>query len=175
VRVHQGKDTERAGMNDFVLKPFVPRELRRCIARHLTGLASDNSTPDTPRSMPDDTTSAPIDLTHLRQQTDHDAEFLRTMIDLTMAQLREGRATLTEAHEAKDWTAARFTAHKLKSTANTVGAAPLATALADIEDHILEDEYRQADALLESVPTQIQNVLDALQDALPEEPMTMDA
>ncbi|NBC16290.1 MAG: PAS domain S-box protein [Bacteroidetes bacterium] len=175
VRVHQGKDTERAGMNDFVLKPFVPRELRRCIARHLTSRPSDDTTPNSARPMPDEPTTAPIDLTYLRQQTDHDATFLRTMIDLTMAQLREGRATLTEAHETNDWATARFTAHKLKSTANTVGAAPLARVLADVEDRILEDEYRRADALLETVPTQIQNVMDALQAALPEEPMAMDA
>ena len=118
---------EAAGMNDVILKPFDPVQLRRRIARYLPA--------DRPTNRQLTSTAIPerpadrerlYDLSLLRETGSNQPAFLLRIIDLFLRQAPDQLAALDRAVADEDWTTVEFTAHKAKSAARTLGITPLA-------------------------------------------------
>ncbi len=119
VLAQQRNEVLAAGFDDFVLKPFDPEQLRRCMAS-LTGRIQE---PDRP----------PINESVLERYALGDAGFIAELARLFCREVPGKVAALAEAAEAGRWEEVRALAHQTKTQAAYVGAEALAEALTDVE------------------------------------------
>ena len=156
-----------AGMNDFILKPFAPQDLRQRIALHLkthAGKASPSMSTPTDGALSEPMADTPsIDLAFLQEQALGQSAFVLKIIDVFLAQVPQDIDALEQTLVDHDWSQARFIAHKMKSTAGMIGAHPLASILRRIEVSV--DEHQELDqlpSLVQQALEQLRGVRDAL-------------
>jgi PAS domain S-box-containing protein len=127
VVIEQRDKALEVGMNAFVSKPFVPAALRKVIEGNLafSRFERDVSDHDNPPTR--------IDPAILTEQTLGNTELAVTVIDLFLTQLDESVDQIELAWSQSDLESIRFVAHKLKSSAGSVGAKGLASLLAELE------------------------------------------
>ncbi|NJD89472.1 MAG: PAS domain S-box protein [Betaproteobacteria bacterium] len=134
---------EEAGMNDFVAKPVDPAVLYETMERWLVAGSGRGRILPPPREPMDarvprpghspDGDPPPIDLAELRRYVGADEATLRRFLALFRATAEGLRDEFAAACEAGDAAAAASVAHKLKSSARSVGAIRLAERCAGIE------------------------------------------
>jgi PAS domain S-box-containing protein len=115
-----------AGMNDFVAKPVEPQNLYSTIARWLDQRDSPGESPD--RSADDPVGSAehadspPIDPQALQRVFGDDEAAKLSILQTFVDQTKETIEIFDAAYELRDAEKISFHAHKLKSSARTIGA-----------------------------------------------------
>ncbi|MEM1271582.1 MAG: ATP-binding protein, partial [Bacteroidota bacterium] len=142
--VEQRRQAEAAGMDDFVMKPFDPADLRRRIAFYAgrTDQRPDAAPPATPA----------FDLDVLRRHVGGDESFLEKMLVVYRQEWPPLADELLAAGEAADWPRVVFAAHKAKANAALLGAADLA------------EQLRQIESAAEAGPVDVAAVRDAVDE-----------
>ncbi|MCS0806641.1 CHASE domain-containing protein [Massilia agilis] len=137
-----------AGMNDFVTKPVAPEQLAETVARSLArrGQAAPARAASPAREKP--TASAGLlDTTSLAAALGGDRDKMRKFAFLFLDSAREGLAEIDVALASGDLERAAAAAHRIKSSARTVGANSFGLVCADLETQRERGALAQARAL----------------------------
>jgi|CXWL01.1.fsa_nt_gi PAS domain S-box-containing protein len=130
VLLEQRSRAIEAGMDDFVMKPFHPRQLEEVIAGHLARRRGATLADAGERAVDE---RPAIDLEVLEAQTERQRDLALEILDLFVRQAPElGREMTTALFEQRLPQVAAI-AHKLRSSAGVVGAARLRETLIRIE------------------------------------------
>ena len=118
-------DKERyiaSGMNDILAKPFTEEGLFYTIAKNL-GLPVDQQVNPAKCGKENVCTEPPgqYDLAMVRAVSGGDETFVRKMIDIFLATIPQSLSDLQQHAAAEDWEALGKSAHKLKSTIDSMG------------------------------------------------------
>ncbi|WP_457654220.1 PAS domain S-box protein [Rhodocaloribacter sp.] len=138
------------GINDFILKPFNPNDLRLRLVFHL---GIHTPPPVAPRY---------VNLTFLEEHAFGNNAFVVKMIDLFMQQAPDLLRDLQQARAAEDWERVTFVAHKMKSSARMLGIEALTGALQVVERHAGQAASR------EDLPQWIEEAIEVCRAALEE-------
>jgi two-component system, sensor histidine kinase and response regulator len=140
-----------AGMDDFVTKPVVPGELAETVARSLA-----RQPRPAPRPAPASAPAAPhasgaaaalLDMSALSDNVGGDAEKMRKYAFLFLDTAREGLAEIDVALAGGDLARVAAVAHRIKSSARTVGANSFGAVCAELEAQHERAALAQARAL----------------------------
>jgi CheY-like chemotaxis protein len=157
--VEQRERAAALGMEDFVMKPFEPADLKRRIAgavwrvrqgRRGTPVPGDAAGGDvaaasTPGEAPPPA-AEPVDLAILEAQTLGQPDFVVEMIDVFQAHAPAQCEDILRSVAARDRAALQAAAHKLKSAAAVMGAVPLMHLLEALENDAGEAPFVQLTA-----------------------------
>jgi two-component system, sensor histidine kinase and response regulator len=140
-----------AGMDDFVTKPVVPGELAETIARSLARQSRPPPRP-APASVPAAARApagpaALLDMSALSANVGGDAEKMRKYAFLFLDTAREGLAEIDVALASGDLARVAAVAHRIKSSARTVGANSFGAVCAELEAQHERAALAQARAL----------------------------
>ena len=121
----QNHDKERyiaSGINDILAKPFTEEGLFYIIAKNL-GLNVDQKVVPTQNHKENIPVAAPgqYDLSMVRAVSGGDEAFVKKMIDIFLTTIPQSLADLQQHAAAEDWEALGKSAHKLKSTIDSMG------------------------------------------------------
>ena len=129
----------KAGMNDYLSKPFTEPNLFEVIKRNLektTGIVSaEIILPDSPTAINEDTSTPLYDLSMVRSVSGGDESFIRKMVQLFIETVPPGIADLQEAHKKQEWQRMGKIAHKLKSTIDSIGIVTIKDEIRLIENN----------------------------------------
>ncbi len=136
-----------AGMNDFVGKPFEPRELFDVLARHLPSQVATAVAPAVPlQSGPQALPPAVAWEVGLHRCLGR-RELHHRILERFLATRSEDAARLQEALRGGDAPAAEMIAHTMVSTAGTIGADGLAAAARALQQSLQERDGDRIEAL----------------------------
>jgi PAS domain S-box-containing protein len=116
-----------AGMNEYVSKPFDPKDLYHKVAKVLNKplpVLSKNGDSKTNGHM-HPTKEKSIDLSYLKQLSNGSNEFINQMITIFLEQTPKAILSLEQSLEKEDWVALRATAHKMKPSFGFMGIKSL--------------------------------------------------
>ncbi len=118
-------DKERyiaSGMNDIIAKPFTEEGLFYTIAKNLGLDVEQKINPKTnEKENPSTHIPGQYDLAMVRAVSGGDETFVRKMIDIFLATIPQSLSDLQQHAASKDWEALGKSAHKLKSTIDSMG------------------------------------------------------
>jgi CheY-like chemotaxis protein/HPt (histidine-containing phosphotransfer) domain-containing protein len=165
-----------AGMTDYLAKPFDEERLFRVISRNLTRIA-----PAAKADIPSTTTSSDdirthqknnnmssgnqrlYDLTMVQSVSGGDEGFIKKMVALFIETVPQNMDDLKNAVQAENWEQVGKTAHKLKSTIDSMGIKSIRQEIRTVESNA-----KQMESLTEipSLVTMIDNVIKECIDQL---------
>ncbi|MEO6917394.1 MAG: ATP-binding protein, partial [Chitinophagaceae bacterium] len=134
------------GMNDHVLKPFTEASLYTVVSRHLS-LADAADTPKNEKENELVATENVYDLTMIRGISGGDEEFVYNMILLFIETVPETLEDLNRTFAEENWEMVSKTAHKLKSTVDSMGIKSIYHEIRSVELYA-----KKAEKLTEMVP-----------------------
>ena len=164
VRMGQAEKAREAGFDAFLAKPLQLDGLRAVLARWMVpGAAGDGRAPaavppDPPPMQPSASADA-FDVRALREIVGDEPALMVEIVAYFDTVAADIRAGLLRAAAAGDVAAAGMLAHRLKSSARSVGALPLGLVCAGLEEHV--DAGRGDD-----VVPRVEQVVQALDAAL---------
>ncbi len=126
--ITQGDKYKSYGFNDYVLKPFEPKQLFLKIREYLPQLFDINIPQvkaNTSAKAQSIQTQKIIDLSYLEMMSDNDPEMKQTLIEMILADVPKELDLLEKAIQEHRWDDVRKISHKLKSTTPFVGNAEL--------------------------------------------------
>lgn len=151
----QPADNERclkAGMNDYISKPFKPEELFSKIAV-LVGAGMLEEQPLIPNS---NSMISTVNGTHLynldklREMAGNDQDFIQKMVDMFLTQAPDMLAKISEHLNNEDYKKLRDIAHKMKPSLDFMGISSLHAEIRKIE------KYAEARSNLSELPGLVQ-------------------
>lgn len=167
--VEQRSRAVALGMDDFVMKPFSPDDLKRRIAaavwraRHAREAVADAAPEATSgEAFVGDHDADSIDFTVLEAQTLGQPEFTIEMIDVYLAHLPVQWGAVRSAAAVMERDALHAAAHKLKSACAVVGAGTLHTVLQSLEDLAVTAPETQVAMLVQDAAAEVDRVQRAL-------------
>lgn len=116
--VTRDEEMEAYGMNDCVLKPFDPRQLRGAISEHL-GLTTED-TQEGANDISDESESL-VDLTILEKSAFGRPEMVHKLVSISLGQIESMQRDLEQALADQNGKEVGFVAHKMKASAGTLG------------------------------------------------------
>jgi CheY-like chemotaxis protein len=160
-----------AGMTDYLAKPFDEERLFRVISRNLTRIAPPPA-PPTPTSSDDPKTAITLknnntnmssanprlyDLTMVQSVSGGDEGFIKKMVALFIETVPQNMQDLKNALQAENWEQVGKTAHKLKSTIDSMGIKSIRQEIRTVESNA-----KQMESLAEipSLVAMIDNVIN---------------
>src|SRR5258708_345676 len=145
-------DSERylaAGMNDYLSKPFDEARLFRVISKNLTELtpaqipaaqshtAAFTTLPETHIPLKNQTSMLPVnklyDLSMVQSVSGGDESFIKKMVALFIETVPQNMDELVKATESGNWDQVGKTAHKLKSTVDSMGIKSIKQEIRTVE------------------------------------------
>ncbi len=147
----------KAGMSDFMTKPFSPALLKRMLRNWLsTGPGSDE------KMIPMDASpSEKIDLTYLQELSGGDKDFIGEMLQTFLGETSEMLNNLKEVENGDDHERTYQIAHKLKSSLRMIGMEQAAQLCIQIEE---KARAEQAD---EAQQSNIKDLMERVRQTIP--------
>lgn len=112
----------KIGMNDYILKPFNPKELNKKLLKHTH---KNNTTAYGAIKH--------IDLNHLKTVSCDDETFMIKTINTFIKNLSADIDSMKQNLSLEDWDGIRSLAHKMKSSMKLVGSKKMESAMSEIE------------------------------------------
>lgn len=167
------------GMNNYLSKPLEIGALQTMLRTYLPSsgkgqdATSDEPSVETGQSITDapevlaealtaSAEPAVLNLSELNELFGDDIEVLHQLLGEFVTSLDEGLLAMLSAFEAENYDSVRSEAHKLKSSARTVGAQELADVCLDLEQSGKAKDL----ALLEAPMGRLQSICDRTKDAI---------
>ncbi len=154
----------KAGMNDYLSKPFTEASLFATIKRNLSEktIATNNETTSTGAAKPlTEANYMPLyDLTMVRSVSGGDEAFIKKMVQLFIETVPPGIVDLHDAHGKKEWQRVGKVAHKLKSTIDSMGIVSLKDDIRLIENNGKHEKDTEA------LAPYIKRVTDIINDCI---------
>ncbi len=113
-----------AGMSDYILKPFNPKELNKKLVKFLNNPAFEKVTRPIEY----------VDSKHLKTVFSGDIDFMNRTINTFIKNLNEDVAGMNDCLKKKDWDGVRSLAHKMKSSMKLIGVRKLDFDMREIEN-----------------------------------------
>ena len=152
----------KAGMNDYLAKPFTEESLFRVISSSLEpvplSVKEISYTISKPRIM--ETSGKPYELSMLEAIAGGDNDFVANMIRLFIDTMPVNLADLKESQLKGDWDTTGKIAHKLKSTIDSMGISSLKQEIRTLENNA----KTQTD--VESLPGMVDRVIGVINDCI---------
>jgi PAS domain S-box-containing protein len=162
-----------AGMTDYLAKPFDEERLFRVISRNLTpaalpvtGGAAITSKIDIPliNTTTMSTDSRLYDLTMVQSVSGGDEGFIKKMVALFIETVPQNVQDLKKALQEENWEQVGKTAHKLKSTIDSMGIKSIRQEIRDVEANAKQLESLQTiPSLVTTIDTVIRECIGQLQ------------
>jgi len=163
-------DSERylaVGMNDYLAKPFDEPRLFRVISRNLTELRPSETTQ---KSIPlkNHTSMSSVnklyDLSMVQSVSGGDESFIRKMVALFIETVPQNMEELTKATASENWDQVAKTAHKLKSTVDSMGIKTIKQEIRTVEANAKQKtQVEEIPALVEMIGSVIHECIGQLQ------------
>ncbi|MBN9383047.1 MAG: PAS domain S-box protein [Chitinophagaceae bacterium] len=163
-------DSERylaAGMNDYLSKPFDEPRLFRVISRNLIDLTPSISAE---KNIPfkNHTSMLPenklYDLSMVQSVSGGDEGFIKKMVALFIETVPQNLDELVKAVQAENWDLVAKTAHKLKSTVDSMGIKSIKQEIRTVEANAKQKtQIEEIPALVEKIGTVIHECIGQLQ------------
>ena len=112
-----------SGMNDYILKPFNPKELNKKLVKLLGVPVFEKMNRATEY----------VNSKHLQTVFSGDIDFMKRTVNTFIKNLTEDVATMKVYLKSKDWDGIRSLAHKMKSSMRLIGVRKLDSDMKDIE------------------------------------------
>jgi PAS domain S-box-containing protein len=162
-------DSERylaAGMNDYLAKPFDEPRLFRVISRNLTELTpSANAEKNIP--LKNNTSMLPeklYDLSMVQSVSGGDEGFIKKMVALFIETVPQNLDELNKAVQGENWDMVAKTAHKLKSTVDSMGIKSIKQEIRTVEANAKQKiQVEEVPALVERIGSVIHETIGQLQ------------
>ncbi len=138
----------RAGMNDFVPKPFQMEQLRSVLKRWLPATNLENATP----------ADASIHQPSLQQLRDNLGEDYPEMLEAYLTSSREILAQIPVAVAQVDAETLERLAHSLKSASANMGARRLSAMADELEQHAANGDFPHAEQFVAKLAAEAQSV-----------------
>jgi PAS domain S-box-containing protein len=130
-----------AGMNDYITKPYTEEKLFKIISKYLKADNHMNENTDIIPPEQHSETSAEIKSTDMKLYDTSMIEivgknnpaFVKTMIQLFIDTIPPDLAKLREAAKSEEWEKVSFSAHKMKSTIDSMGISSIKTVIRKLE------------------------------------------
>jgi len=154
-----------AGMNDYLAKPFDEEGLFRVISRNLTH--SPAQSPLKKQSSMSPHSKKLYDLSMVRSVSGGDEGFIKKMVALFIETVPQNMQDLRKAMEAGNWDQVGKTAHKLKSTVDSMGIKSIRQEIRTVETSARQGEsVTEIPALVEKISTVINACIEQLQEEI---------
>jgi PAS domain S-box-containing protein len=183
-----------AGMNDYLAKPFDEETLFRVIYRNLAqrpatvrttetdaggkagfpGAQNDESQTESSLSIKNHTGMIPgnnklYDLSMVRSVSGGDESFIKKMVALFIETVPQNMQDLTKALEAENWEQVGKTAHKLKSTVDSMGIKSIRQEIRTVEANARQKQgLEEVPALVDKIGSVIRDCIEQLGSELGE-------
>ncbi len=152
----------KAGMNDYLAKPFTEESLFRVISNSLEpvplSVKEISYTISKPRIM--ETSGKPYELSMLEAIAGGDNDFVVNMIRLFIDTMPVTLTDLKESQLKGDWDATGKIAHKLKSTIDSMGISSLKQEIRTLENNA------KTQTAVESLPEMVDQVIAVINDCI---------
>nr|MCU0355500.1 response regulator [Cytophagales bacterium] len=152
------RKTVEAGMNDFVAKPFDPRDLHLKILKFTNAPAWN----DMPTNAPEETAASGggyVNLQYLEEISANNQEFITDMLRLFLRQMPQFVEKLKKSCETAHWNDMRYVLHKMKASLATIGIFELESVVRQLETYAAQEsnlaEVAQLAGHLERVCTDV--------------------
>ncbi len=156
-----------AGMSDFLSKPYTPEQLRTVLARWLPetmdSVRAADAKPDDPGEPALDAATVGRLLSVLEQGQPN---LLSQAVDNYVPESRELVQAMSQAVADGDFEAARFAAHKLKSSSAQLGGLRLAERCRVIEEQASVGDLSGAEVQVAAIAASCEWLIEALGEAL---------
>src|SRR5580658_10131379 len=170
-----------AGMTDYLAKPFDEERLFRVISRNLTRItpAPGTGIPSTTTSSDDSRTGSTqknnhnnmssgnqrlYDLTMVQSVSGGDEGFIKKMVALFIETVPQNMQDLRSALQAENWEQVGKTAHKLKSTIDSMGIKSIRQEIRTVEANAKQMEsLTEIPGLVEKIDNVIKECIGQLQ------------
>jgi len=135
-----------SGMNDFLTKPFSPKQLKAQLGKWLNIEMENLPTESYDQYSREEEVS--IDLSYLNEMTRGDKIFAKDMIKIFLQELPIAMNRLDKALENKDWKKIGAIAHRIKVNFMMVGMKAQRENSLDIEKSIKMNKYSKKEIIL---------------------------
>ncbi|HET8963928.1 MAG TPA: response regulator, partial [Chitinophagales bacterium] len=143
----------QAGMNDYILKPFNPKELNKKLLKLIN---KNNGTINGAIKH--------IDLNHLKTVACNDEAFMIKTINTFIKNLLADMDMMKQNLSVQDWDGVRSLAHKMKSSMKLVGAKKLESDMNEIEKaSVSRKDLKIISHLIDKMSTQCDIVINELE------------
>jgi len=155
-----------AGMNDYLAKPFDEQGLFRVISRNLA--QSSNPLPSKNQaSMSPANSNKLYDLSMVRSVSGGDEGFIKKMVALFIETVPQNMQELDKAVEAGNWDQVGKTAHKLKSTVDSMGIKTIRQEIRTVEANARSGQsIQEIPALVNKISSVINACIEQLQEEI---------
>lgn len=129
-----------SGMNDYLSKPFKPRDLHNKIVGLLFENYIDQDAPIIEAALPKNQPSESLDLSYMEDLTNNQDSFMLKMIDLFIQETPKELEDFELAFEQSNRNRMRAIAHKLKSSTKLLGLTNTSKLCEDVEKSAEKEE-----------------------------------
>ena len=118
----------KLGVNDFIIKPFQPDDLKNILKKHLLKPAPN------PESQSSKNGELNIDLSYIIKISNNDKKFIKEMVETMSVSIPKSLSTIKQALETEDWNVIGRVVHSLKPSMNFLGLNEMKKEAVTIED-----------------------------------------
>jgi PAS domain S-box-containing protein len=156
-----------AGMNDYLAKPFDEESLFRVIYRNLASLQTELSLSTKKYTGMIPANDKLYDLSMVRSVSGGDEGFIKKMVALFIETVPQNMRELTKAMEDGNWEQVGKTAHKLKSTVDSMGIKSIRQEIRTVETNARQKQsLEQVPPLVEKIGSVIDICIEQLRSEI---------